>query len=159
MTLKLGAAGVIPDASTVTLSGTATATTLDLNGFDETIGSLSSGNTGSLILLGAKTLTLSNGRSSFSGTISGTGSLVKNGTSGTPETLNGANTYTGNTFINSGMVRLGAVNGIPAASPVIMGANAILDVNNFSPTLVALSGGGRITNNGVLTVNGNLTGT
>jgi autotransporter-associated beta strand protein len=154
MTLKLGAAGVVPDGSTVTLSGASTV--FDLNGFDETIGSLSS-SVASTVTLGTKTLTLSNGRSTFAGTIGGTGNLVKNGTSATPQTLSGVNTYTGNTFVNAGTLKLGLPNAL-STSPIIVTNGARLDPTNQSPTILALSGGGNVVNNfGILTVNGDLT--
>jgi autotransporter-associated beta strand protein len=154
MTLKLGAASVIPDGSTVTLSGAST--TFDLNGFDETIGSLSS-TVASTVSLGAKTLTLSNGRSTFAGSITGTGSFIKNGTSATPQTLSGVNTYSGNTFVNAGTLKLGLPNAL-STSPIIVTNGAKLDPTNQSPTILALSGNGNVVNNfGTLTVNGDLT--
>jgi fibronectin-binding autotransporter adhesin len=174
MTLKLGAAGVIPDTSTVTLSGASTV--FNLNGFDETIGSLTS-TVASTVALGAKTLTLANGRSTFAGSITGTGGLVKNGTSATPELLSGANTYTGTTTVNagtlafsgdssactgvttvnsSGTLSLRAPNALPS-SPIVVASGGFLDANNQSPNITALSGSGTVVSNtGTLTVNGAL---
>src|SRR5262249_889646 len=54
--LLLGASGVIPDTSVVTLG--ASGTKFDLNGFDETVKSISG--TAGTIALGTKTLTINN---------------------------------------------------------------------------------------------------
>ena len=73
--------------------------TLDLDGFSQSIGALSgSGN----ITLGSATLSTGadNSSSAFAGAISGTGSLVKEG-SGTLA-LTGANSYTGGTTVSGG---------------------------------------------------------
>ena len=174
MTLKLGAAGVIPDSSILTLSGASSV--FDLNGFDETISSLSS-SAASTVTLGAKTLTLANGRHTFLGTIAGTGGLVKNGTSF--ETLSGANTYSGATTINAGALvfsgastctgptavnsggtlRLAASGTAFPNSPIVINNGGTLDVNSLSATIAALSGSGNVSNNvgQTLTVNGSLT--
>jgi autotransporter-associated beta strand protein len=100
--LKLGASGVVPDASLVTISGTSTV--FDLNGFDETVRSIS-GTNGS-IALGARTLTLGTpNNETFSGVISGSaGRIVKAGSG--MLTLGGANTYTGNTVIQGGTLQI-----------------------------------------------------
>ena len=174
MTLKLGAAGVIPDSSILTLSGASSV--FNLNGFDETISSLSS-SVLSTVTLGAKTLTLANGRHTFLGTIAGTGGLVKNGTSF--ETLSGANTYSGTTTINAGALvfsgastctgptavnsggtlRLATSGTAFPNSPIVINSGGTLDVNSLSATIAALSGSGNVSNNlgQTLTVNGSLT--
>ncbi|WP_155487144.1 autotransporter-associated beta strand repeat-containing protein, partial [Vibrio harveyi] len=80
---------------------------LDLNGFNQTIGSLTGAGS---VTLGAATLTAGGDNSStpFSGTITGTGGLTKTGT-GTL-TLSGANGYFGATLVDAGTLRAGAVN-------------------------------------------------
>ena len=96
--LRAGAANlvqVIPDLSSVVVADVAGAI-LDLNGNNETIGSLAGGGlVGGAVTLGAGTLTFGqdNTSTSFGGVISGTGGLGKVGT-GT-QTLSGANTFTG----------------------------------------------------------------
>jgi len=105
-TLKLGAAGVIPDASAVTVTGT-----LDMNDFSETVGSISGGGIiDNVAGAGTPTLTCGGDNTSteFSGIIqntSGTLGITKEGT-GTL-TLSGTNTYTAATTISAGVLELG----------------------------------------------------
>ncbi|MBL9117010.1 MAG: autotransporter-associated beta strand repeat-containing protein [Verrucomicrobiaceae bacterium] len=59
--------------------------------------------------------------------------------------LAGANTYSGNTIINSGTLRLGASNVLPDGAAVgIVTVNSTLDLNTFSDTVNALSGTGTV---------------
>ncbi len=97
-TLRLGAANVIADNSAVTVLAGAT---FNLNGNSESIGSLAGGGS---VSLGSGTLTAGgdNLSTTFSGAISGTGGLTKNGT-GTL-TLSGASTFSGATNISAGVV-------------------------------------------------------
>ncbi|PYJ08540.1 MAG: hypothetical protein DME25_01255, partial [Verrucomicrobia bacterium] len=101
--LQLIAAGVIPDASLVTVAGT-----FDLNNNNETVKSISGAGS---ITLGTGTLTLANpAGETFSGAISETGKLVKNGTG--MITLSGANSFTGSTTVNAGTLQLGVANAL-----------------------------------------------
>jgi len=104
-------AGVLTSAfgnsSAVTL-GNATGVVLDLNNFDNTIGSLAGGGTtGGNVTLGSAILTFGgNGTSTaFYGIISGAGGLTKTG-AGT-QTLTNTQTYTGVTTISAGSLQLG----------------------------------------------------
>jgi autotransporter-associated beta strand protein len=102
-TLRLGAAGVIPDNSAVTITNAR----LNMNGFDETIGSLASGNSNSQVSLNGGKLTVgaNNASTTFSGIIdddTGNRGIAKIGT-GTL-TLTGANQYTGTTEITGGTI-------------------------------------------------------
>jgi fibronectin-binding autotransporter adhesin len=77
--------------------------TFDMSGLDQTVGSLADvGIGGRQVLLGSGTLTTGGDDSSttFAGTISGSGGLIKTG-AGTV-TLNGENTYAGGTTIDQG---------------------------------------------------------
>ncbi len=140
-TLKAGAANTFSSLSAVTV---AAGTTLDLNSFNQTVGSLAGAGA---VTLGTATLTEGGDNSSttFSGGISGTGGLTKAGTGTT--TLSGANAYTGSTTVNAGTLRAGAVNvfGSPAASLVIVAAGATLDLNSFNQTIGSLAGAGNVT--------------
>lgn len=93
-TLRLGAAGGIPDNGRVHVDGDGT---LDLNNFDKTFSRLTGD--GQMLLGSAKlTLNVDGGIAiNFSGRILGTGSLVKSG-DGTL-TLDGANAYSGCTTV------------------------------------------------------------
>ena len=117
-TLKLGAAGVIPDGSgkgnVILNAGTAAAGTFDLNGFSETINGLQGSSDdvlGQVINSDegtTSTLTVGSGDASgtFAGVLrdnTGTGgvlALTKTGTGA--QVLSGANTYTGQTTVNAG---------------------------------------------------------
>ncbi|MDF2383520.1 autotransporter-associated beta strand repeat-containing protein [Nostoc ellipsosporum NOK] len=123
-------AGVANAFGTGTLTVTAPGA-VNLANFATTVGGLA-GDGG--IALGSAVLTVnSTGASAYSGVLSGTGRLVKSG-AGTL-TLNGANTYTGSTTINDGLL---VVNGSLAGS-VTIGATG------------RIGGSGRV---GALTVSG-----
>lgn len=132
-TLSSGAADVIPNNSAVTVASGAN---WNLNNFNETVGSIAGeGN----IALGSAALTAggNNTSTTFSGVISGTGSLTKEGT-GTL-TLSGVNTYSGETNINAGTVIL---------------TGSITSNTNIA-NAATLQGGGTIT--GTLSNAGNIT--
>ncbi len=89
----------LDDTAAVTLSDNGT---LALTG-NETIGSLAGASTTSSVILNANTLTTGDGNNTdFAGDISGAGNLIKQGT-GT-FTLSGANTFTGTTTVNDGIL-------------------------------------------------------
>lgn len=109
---------------------------------------------GSSIALDTGTLSLAPSSSiNIVGDISGVGNLELNGT-GLTFTLPGTNTYSGITYITSGTLQAISTNNLSPDSEINMAAspNAILDLNNFSNTILALSGGGN-----VLMGSGNLT--
>ena len=93
--------------SAVTMADTAGAT-LDLNGFNTQIGSLSGGGaSGGNVTLGSATLTTGadNTDTAFAGSISGDGGAIVKIGAGT-WTLSGTNTFTGSMTINAGAVTL-----------------------------------------------------
>ena len=101
-----GADNLLPITTAVKM---ASDTTLDLNSVNQQIGSLADvdgGPTNHQVLLGTATLTVGDTTSTtFTGAISGDGSLVKVGSGSL--TLNGALTYAGSTTVNDGTLFLG----------------------------------------------------
>jgi autotransporter-associated beta strand protein len=141
--------GSLPSTSAVVMSSN---TIFDLNNYSTTIGSLADadGNpTGHRVLLGSGTLTLGGNSTSttFSGVISGSGSLNKTGY-GTL-TLQGQNTYAGSTSINYGAIKIGTDNVLPGGAGkgnVSIASGATLDLGGFSQTINGLSGSGTVDN-------------
>jgi autotransporter-associated beta strand protein/T5SS/PEP-CTERM-associated repeat protein len=147
-TLQAGAANAFAPGSPFTVASGAT---LNLNGFNQTIGSLAgAGN----VTLGAATLTTGSDNTSttFSGTISGTGGLTKIG-AGT-FVLTGTNTYSGATAVNGGRL---TVNGaIPNSTLTVDGGATLGGTGTVGNAIIKngiLSPGNSI---GTFTVNGNL---
>ncbi len=107
--------GSIPNASALTVTST-----LDLNGFNETVGSISGG--GTITSAAAGTLTLTTGGDNTSTTYSGliqNGSatsvaLVKNGSG--VLTLSSSNTNTGGTTLNAGGLNINNSNSLGSAT-------------------------------------------
>ena len=140
--LIAGAGNGIPDTSAVAIAASAT---LDINGTSETIGPLSgSGN----VTLGSSTLgnltVNSTGDSTFSGVISGAGSFWKSGPAAL--TLSGQNTYSGDTRIPAGTLRIGTSLTLQNSTLDMNAADAgVLDMNGINATLGGLKGTGGVT--------------
>ncbi len=79
----------------------------------------------------------------YTGVVSGTGSLTQAGTGTT--ILTGANTYTGATNVNSGTLQAGATNVFAQNSAFVIASAATLDLNNFNQTIGSLAGSGNVT--------------
>jgi fibronectin-binding autotransporter adhesin len=142
-TVQCGGNNVLSSSSSVILADT-TGATLDLNGFHQTIRYLQGGGaTGGNVVLGSGTLTVGDiGMSTYSGSISGSGGVVKQGSG--VLLLQGINSYSGSTMINNGIVSCGALNTLSSLSSITL-ANAVgvgLNLNNFSNVIGSLSGGG-----------------
>jgi autotransporter-associated beta strand protein len=91
LTLRVGAAGVIPDGSVVTLGGAGAALDLGTNNLNETIKGIAGTSTSSLVTVGTATLTLDNpSGQSFAGIIHANagGKVIKNGSGA--QTLSGS---------------------------------------------------------------------
>ena len=114
----LGASGVIPDGTAVSLTGT---TAMDVNGKTETIGALTGAggvalNGGTLKVSGHSNPTAPN----YTGAISGTGNVVKTGP-GVQE-FGGVNSFTGGLTVEDGTLRLRSGNNrVPVATLVTIG--------------------------------------
>jgi len=104
--------------------------TLDLNNFSQTIPSLQGGGVnGGNVTLGSAILTLGSGASTtYAGSISGSGGIVKVGSS--VFTLTGVNTYSGTTTINNGTLALSNSGAISQSSVVIN--SGIFDISGIT---------------------------
>lgn len=126
-TLRVGAPQALPARVVLKLSLGQEIATLDLNGFDATIGVLSGGE-GGRVLLGSRTLTVDTSVGErYSGSIAGTGNFVKSGPA--PLEFAGAtpNTYTGTTTVQAGDLVLSktAVNGTIVGPLIVNGGRVI----------------------------------
>ncbi len=157
--LRAGSATAFSANSAFTVTGT-----LDLNGFNNTIGSLSGTGVVTNTSAGPAVLTVGgdNTSTTFSGSFLAAGSslgLTKIG-SGTL-TLTGASAYNGATDIAAGTLQAGSASAFTAESAYTV--TGTLDLNGFSNTIGSLSGSGTVTNNGagpaVLTAGGDNTST
>jgi outer membrane autotransporter protein len=140
-TLRAGQAGAFSADSAVTIASGAT---LDLAGFDQTIGSLAGAGA---VKLGAGTLTAggNNAPTTFSGGISGTGGLTKTGTG--MLILSGTSTYSGATTVSAGTLYINGAGAMSAASDYTVAVGALLQVNDTLGTVTAgsIAGAGQIT--------------
>ncbi|MCI3206280.1 MULTISPECIES: autotransporter-associated beta strand repeat-containing protein [Pandoraea] len=147
-TLALGGAGTLAPSGAVTLQNAGATLDISTANGDRTIGALTS-QAGTNVTLGNNTLTFGDASSHVvSGTISGTGGIVKQG-SGT-QTLLGQQQFTGTTTIADGTLALGATGQLAnGASVAITGANATFDVSAAgNQTLATLAGTGGSVNLG-----------
>jgi autotransporter-associated beta strand protein len=170
-TLQAGAANAFSSLSAFSIAAGAV---LDLNSFNQTIGSLAGAGS---VTLGPATLTTNgdNTSTTFSGAMSGTGGLSKIG-SGTL-TLSGNNSYQGGTALNAGTLAVGsstalgtgalafangttlqaAANGLSLANAVTLNGTDTVDTQTNALTLSGvISGSGGLTKigSGTLTLSG-----
>ncbi len=132
-TLRQGGAGGFVAGGSYLVSGGV----LDLNGFDLSMGSLS-GSGGEVALGGADLTLVQTSDSSFSGVISGSGGLIKQGDG--LLLLSGANSYSGTTRIDGGTLRQGAAGALAGGDYAINAG--VLDLNGFDLDMGSLSGSG-----------------
>jgi fibronectin-binding autotransporter adhesin len=147
--IRAGAAGVLPDTTELVMAGG----TVNLNGFSETVESVS-GASGTITGTAASTLTLlTSGSKSYSGAI--TGGLAVNMNGAGVQTLAGAINTVATVNINSGTLRFGLSdrwgNHTSTASAVVtVNAGATLESVGYFNTLVnpVLAGGTVLLNGG-----------
>ena len=135
-TLALTGSGSIAASSDVLDSGTLD---ISLTSAGASIATLSGGGT---VVLGARTLTLTNASSSFAGVIGGSGGFALTG--GT-ETLSGVNTFTGPTTIGSGAtLALSGSGSIAASSGVLDSGTLDISLTSAGASIASLSGAGTV---------------
>ncbi|WP_079210580.1 autotransporter outer membrane beta-barrel domain-containing protein [Brucella pituitosa] len=132
--------------------------TADLDAFNTSTGGLAGGGT---VALNAATLTLAQDVNTvFSGTINGSGGLVKNGSGAL--TLSGSNSYSGATALNDGTLKQGAAGALSSASAYQVAQTGTLDLGGFSTNIASLNNQGNVnfsgTGGATLHVTGNYSG-
>ncbi|MFZ4773134.1 MAG: autotransporter-associated beta strand repeat-containing protein, partial [Chlamydiia bacterium] len=159
-TLSISGAGSISSSGQVTVDATTASATLAIDNASGTVTLRRIAGSGN-IRLGANSLQLLYPNSSeFSGTISGTGGIIKTG-SGTMS-LSGVNTYTGLTDIRQGILALTTAGTIITQAAVNIEPGAVFSFVRIDPvglTLGSLSGGGNVSLGAkILTINAATTG-
>src|SRR5262249_4678649 len=146
----------LPTTTAVTFTGVGT---LDLNGISQTVASLSSAISGSQVTLGSGTLTTGDStNTTFAGSISGTGGLVKQGSG--VFTLSGSNSYSGTTTVNAGTLLVNGTHtggglytiGDGSGTDILGGNGTINAAVNIAANGVLSPGNSP----GILTINGNV---
>jgi autotransporter-associated beta strand protein len=137
LTLRLGAAGVVPDTSIV--SPTGAGATFDLNGLNETIKGLTGTSTTSAVAVGTATLTLDNptGQSNASPITGSTGKVIKNGTGAQTFTGN-SSAFTGEFILNDGTLGVGQANAFGSTKLTINGGKLANNATTGRTMLVPL---------------------
>ena len=132
-----GSTGFLPAATPVTITNGGI---FDLNGVNQTIGSLASTDPTTQVTLGGATLTTGNDNTSttFAGSISGTGGLTKIGSG--VFTLTASNGYAGTTSVKGGTLKLGNANALGTSGLLLTGG--LLNLNGNSITVPTLDGTG-----------------
>ena len=137
-TLTLDSATAIEDSVAVTV---ALGAKMDLNDLDETIGSLAGAGD---VDLGPGSLTAGDNHDTTtdSGDMWGTGGLVKEGT-GTL-TLSGINSFSGDTDLNEGMIKLANGAGLSTTTALTAAAGTTVELTNANETAGSLAGAGNV---------------
>ena len=139
--LQLGAASGA--AQTVSITGALVATAPSQVQLGASVSSTDAQSYGAVQLLRDVTLTNpASTTSSIAGVMSGAANFTKGGAGSL--TLSGSNTYSGNTFVAGGTLRLGAANVIPNSSTVDLASGTTLQLNGQAETLAALTGTGTV---------------
>ena len=112
--------------------------------------------------VGPSSMVISNNTTTYTfqgnGTISGSTGIQKFGANTTTLNLTN-NSYTGDTAISNGILRVGSASAISPAANLVVGPSGALELAGFAQTVNGLSGAGTISNSGaatsVLTVGNN----
>jgi len=152
--LTLNGTGTATNGALENVAGSNTYSGLIALGSNSTIGSdagtLTLSNTGTIIGSGNNLTLTGSGNGNLASIIgTGAGTLAKSG-SGT-WTLNGANTYTGETVVNAGTLVVGVNGALPDAGVSVTGGTLQLGAGTGQAQMTSLS----ITGNGVLDVDNN----
>ena len=143
--VQLGGSNVLPTNTDLTIFQNAAPSVepgiLDLNGFNQTVGSLAGDQYASVTSevvtnSSATPVTLTLGGTSkttlYGGLIAGNLSLVLNGSGSTLTLSNTANTYTGNTTISNGALKLTAISSLASPAINLSASVAVLDVSTVT---------------------------
>ena len=131
-TLSLSSLGSIASSSGLNLTGSGATFDISGNSGNQTIKDLS-GVAGSMIQLGANSLTVGTANStSFAGSVEGSGGLTKIGT-GTL-TLSGANAYSGGTIVNAGTLQISGAGTLGASGGATTINGGTLDLGGTTQT-------------------------
>ncbi|NMY39756.1 DUF4347 domain-containing protein [Pseudomonas sp. WS 5013] len=153
--LKLSGDASMADNNVVRVNGNSVLTLLS----NQTIGSLASNNVSASIQLGSYTLTAGgdNTSTTVAGVISGTGSLVKQG-SGILN-LSGSNTYGGTTTVAAGALSI-AGDGNLGSDAVNLADGTVLNVSGASTidNAITLTGNSTLDNGNAVTLSGAISG-
>ncbi|MGV3659222.1 MAG: beta strand repeat-containing protein [Prosthecobacter sp.] len=142
--LRLGAANMLPTGTVLTVGNTSNTSfaTLNLNGNSQELAGLNSaGTTMSMKITSATaaTLTVNNSATqAFTGLIDTAVALTKNGAGILALSGTGANTYTGATAINAGVLRLDSASRIGDTSIVTLAGTGTLRLNGNNDTVGGL---------------------
>lgn len=146
-TLRTTAVNVLSAGSALFLNNGAI---LDLAGHDQTVGDFDSYNFSTLgydnstVILGGATVTnLNRVTNNWAGSLTGSGTFVKQGA----DVMNwsGANTYTGTLRIEAGTVSAQTVDTLSRDAVVAVSSGATLALNDYAQTVAGLTGSGSVT--------------
>ena len=152
--LKLDGDASVSSSSAVRVNGNGVLTLLS----DQTIGSLASNNANASIQLGSYTLSAGgdNTTTSALGAISGSGSLIKQG-SGTL-TLAGSNSYSGTTTVSAGTLSIAGDGNLGAGDLTLAGSTLAITGATTIDNAIALTGNSTIDNSDAATLSGAISG-
>jgi fibronectin-binding autotransporter adhesin len=145
-TLAVNGANLLSENSDYTINS---ATTLDLAGYSQTIGSLAGSGTVESSTSAATLTTQADGNSTeFTGTLEdGSGGLALSVASDGFLMLAGTSSYDGATTVESGaMIQAGASGALSDNSDFTIDSTGALDLNGFNATVGSLAGAGTVTN-------------